>query len=367
MSDNNKKKESMYLGLDDKRNSALEFLYQMADEFKVQLNTNLRLKKENDELLLQKEQERIELERSKPNNIDLFSPFYSREYDTTQITIEIDSIRQKQKQLQFTIETLNEKLMNITNTTQFIDLMINDSQTEKSQDECNLFINMIDNGIGLLEAQEKERQRIARELHDSTVQNLTTLVHKTEFCLKLIDMDIIRARLELSAMSGKIKNIINDMRDIIYNLKPMSLDDLGLIVTVERYARQIMESHELQIKINHNKEIKGILPVVNLTLFRIIQEACCNTIKHAKATAINIKIDYREHDIAVTIKDNGIGFDPEMQKKKVSDNSSSFGLSIMKERTALLSGTLKIQSESGKGTIVTVIVPITKCEGEKNE
>jgi two-component system sensor histidine kinase DegS len=147
----------------------------------------------------------------------------------------------------------------------------------------------------------------------------------------------------------------------------MSLDDLGLIVTVERYARQVMETQEIQVTVQHNTEEKVILPVINLTLFRIIQEACCNIIKHAKASIIEINIEYQENDILISIKDNGIGFDLEMQKKKSLGKASGFGLSIMKERTSLLSGTLKIHSENGKGTIVTIWAPITKCEGEKNE
>jgi two-component system sensor histidine kinase DegS len=128
-----------------------------------------------------------------------------------------------------------------------------------------------------------------------------------------------------------------------------------------------MEANDIKVVIQKNAEIKGILPVINLTLFRIVQEACCNIIKHANATIIDIKINYQEHEITVSIKDNGVGFDLELHKKKVSEHSSSFGLSIMRERISLLSGTMDIQSEKRKGTIVTVSVPITKCEGEKNE
>jgi two-component system sensor histidine kinase DegS len=128
-----------------------------------------------------------------------------------------------------------------------------------------------------------------------------------------------------------------------------------------------MEAHDIKVKINHNTEEKGILPVINLTLFRIINEACCNVIKHAKATTIEININYHENEITVSIKDNGIGFDLENRHNNVAEQSSSFGLSIMKERISLLSGTLKIHSENGKGTKVSVSVPIARCEGDKNE
>lgn len=216
-----------------------------------------------------------------------------------------------------------------------------------------------------LNIQESEKNRIARELHDTTVQNLTSLVHKTELCMKLVDMDTVRAKLEMQTMINTLKDSINELRQIIYGLKPMSLDDFGLSVTVRKFIEQL----NLEIKPNFFLEIEGfepkdIDPVVSLTLFRIIQEACNNVIKHAQAERVDILIDYMDDLINVIVIDDGKGFDHDEDVKK-KNPLSGFGLSIMKERTYLLSGTLKIDynDENDKtGTKIIVSIPITKCD-----
>jgi two-component system sensor histidine kinase DegS len=168
-------------------------------------------------------------------------------------------------------------------------------------------------------------------------------------------------------MSNTLKLVINDMRGIIYNLKPMTLDDLGLTITIQRFANRIMNLHNIQVKVITNEETKEILPVIKLTIFRLVQEACNNIIKHAKASIINIDINYEDHRIKVIVKDNGIGFDVNNPKSGNLDQLSSFGLSNMKERISLLSGSLEITSEEKIGTTVTIIVPLIVCEEEKNE
>lgn len=367
MYNNNNTKYNSQSDLEVKNKSAILFLKELAGEFDIQLNETLQQQKECKSLLREKEQEIVEKERTKTHNYDLFSPNYNRLYDTSQLNSDIKDLQQKLIDLTKEQERLTVKITNLSDVFQCMDYVVKDlNQGDKAEEE-KLYKNTIENGIGFLEAQENERLRIANDLHDSTVQNLTSLVHKSELCIRLIDIDTIRAKLELTTMSSTIKTIIREMRDIIYNLKPMSLNDLGLVITLERYANQLMEAQDIKVVIHNNKEVKGILPVINITLFRIIKEACQNVIKHAKATLIDININYQEQEITVSIKDNGIGFDLESQQKSVSESSSSFGLSIMRERISLLSGTLKILTNNGMGTIVTVSVPISKCEGEKNE
>ena len=213
--------------------------------------------------------------------------------------------------------------------------------------------------------QERDRQRIARDLHDSTVQNLTSLIHKIQLCLRLVDMDPVRTKLELGSMTNTLKAVINELREIIYNLKPMSLEDLGLLLTVERYANQLMMNHDIKVRISHNDEIDDILPVIKLSLFRLIQEACNNAIKHAESKNIDIKIYFKKNQVSVTVIDDGKGFDLDCIGDNAQKDYSGYGLSIMKERVYLLSGTMKLDSTINKGTIVTITVPIFKSKGEE--
>lgn len=211
-----------------------------------------------------------------------------------------------------------------------------------------------DIGLKFLEEQEMERQRIARELHDSTVQNLTTLIHKTELCSKLILKDPVQVQLEMRMMSETLRNSINEMRDIIYDLRPMALDDLGLESALERFITQNMVQHDVKMNMVISGKKKELFPVVNMTLFRIITEACNNAIRHAKPDNVTIYINYGKELFSCKIEDDGCGF----ELNNESARTKNFGLSIMKERANLLKGEFKIHSETGKGTVVEVKIPV---------
>lgn len=212
--------------------------------------------------------------------------------------------------------------------------------------------------LNLLEIQEEERQRISRELHDSTAQNLTSLVHKTELCTKLIDMDSIRCKLELISMARTLREIVNDTRQMIYNLRPMSFDDIGLEVTIERALDKLKTDKICNISFIVEGESYYIKPVIGITLLRIIQEACNNAIKYADPSTIAVKLVYKENCIELLITDDGKGFDLENMDVTLKNDNSGFGLSIMKERVYLLSGEINITSEENSGTQIEVIVPI---------
>ena len=214
-----------------------------------------------------------------------------------------------------------------------------------------------------LNIQEAEKNRIARDLHDTTVQNLTSLVHKTELCMKLVDMDSVRTKLELQTMINTLKDSINELRHIIYGLKPMSLDDFGLVTTIKRFIEQLNLENGPKFTLNvEGFESKEIEPIVNLTLFRIIQEGCNNAIKHANAENVEIFLEYVDNFINLIIIDDGVGFNSYSNNSNSDkDNLTGFGISIMKERTYLLSGRFFIDyadTKNGKGTKIVVIIPL---------
>lgn len=363
MKDANQDNDGKKISPADERKASINIIKDIVQDYEEKLYSLKIQEKSQINLLLEKEMELAEKERTKVQNLDLFSPIYNKASDSVELIKSIEQLRSQIDGLNEEQNKLNQKIDALKIAVQSIEI----KNVGETSTKTEFTQNLNDNRLSILEAQEIERQRIARDLHDTTVQNLTSLVHKSELCAKLIDIDTIRAKLELNTMSNTLKSIINDMRGIIYNLKPMTLDDLGLTVTVQRYANRIMDLNNIQVKVQANGETKDILPIVKLTLFRIIQEACNNVIKHANATLINIDICYEEHKIKVIIKDNGSGFHIEKSQPITMEHLSSFGLSIMRERTSILSGTLEIQSEKGKGTIVTVSVPLTNHEEEKHE
>lgn len=212
----------------------------------------------------------------------------------------------------------------------------------------------------LLESVERERQRISRDLHDSTVQNLTSLVHKTELCMKLLDVDTIRCKLELSTMSSTLRTIIDDTRKMIYDLRPMSFDDIGFDITVERALDHFKKLNNINVSHKTIGEPYAFDQIIGLTLLRVIQEACNNAVKHANAENISVVIDYRENQLCVEIKDDGVGFDMDLMPEHSREDNSGFGLSMMKERIYLLSGDINVISSPGNGCKIKVEVPISK-------
>lgn len=229
-------------------------------------------------------------------------------------------------------------------------------------------------GLKVIQAQESERARISRDMHDGPAQSLSNLILKSELCLKLLDKDIDRAKLELQTLKSLIRGTIDETRRLIYNLRPMSIDDLGLIPTLERYIDKVEEKNDFSIEIKvqyFNKDKKeNISEIISLTVFRIVQEALNNIQKYSKANQVILEVNFNQTNIDVTIQDNGIGFNIEKIEHSLKDDTG-FGLPMMKERVNLLLGKFVIKSEIDKGTVIHIILPIESSERkgqeEKNE
>jgi len=218
-------------------------------------------------------------------------------------------------------------------------------------------------GLKIIKAQEEERRRVAREIHDGPAQSMSNVVLKAEICEKLIDVDMNKTREELGNLKKIVRDSLQDVRKIIYNLRPMSLDDLGLIPTLQRYVLTFQEESGVSISFSAMGRQSELESVVSLTVFRIIQEALSNIAKHAKADNAVIKIEFTPKDLKIYIYDDGIGFDTAKLKEKNDDISGGFGLVSMRERIELLGGDLRISAEPGKGTRLNITIPITQEEG----
>lgn len=297
------------------------------------------------------------LENAKDTNIDTFSPI-------SVSTPEEDKLTELKSEQENHLSTLQSLQVKYNNLSQEYDESLNVIEIVKKH--YGLSMKVLDENvttkelmnIKLLEAQESERQRIARELHDSSVQTMTSLVHKIELCTKLIEMDPIRCKLELMVMSKTMKDVIQEMRNMIYNLRPMSFDDIGLDITIERELHGIESQGGVHTKYIVEGEPPKFKQVVALTLLRIIQEACSNSLKYANANNIIVKNVYKPNLIETFIEDDGCGFDVENYNSRIKENNSGFGMNTMKERVYLLSGTIDIDSKPGEGTKIHIEIPI---------
>ncbi|HHY90985.1 MAG TPA: sensor histidine kinase [Clostridiales bacterium] len=223
-------------------------------------------------------------------------------------------------------------------------------------------------GIKIIKAQEVERQRIAREIHDGCAQLMANSVLKAELCEKLIGTrSEEEIKYELQQLKDSLRYCLKDVRKIIYDLRPMSLDDLGLIPTIERYIRNFEEETQIHISFSCTEYPVTIDPSIQLAIFRIIQEGLNNIRKYSKASTVVLKLEIVKDFVHLLIIDDGVGFCVEEKLNQSKDEKNSgFGLYIMKERAQLLRGKFDIQSDLGIGTRIKVTIPL-KAEVAEDE
>lgn len=206
--------------------------------------------------------------------------------------------------------------------------------------------------ISLINFQEEDRRRIVRDLHDDSLQNLVHLIHKLELCNLYIDQDPLKAKLELSLVSKGLKEVISDIRNTIFDLRPMSFEDLGMKVGFERLLNKINEEKKYEITAdieNVSCENKLVLTYI----YRIVQESLNNIDKHAKASRILFRCKTDSKRCIIDVEDNGMGFDIEN-----CNDERHFGISLMKERIEFLNGQIEISSNFGKGTKIHMTIPL---------
>lgn len=212
--------------------------------------------------------------------------------------------------------------------------------------------------IRIIKAQENERRRIAREIHDGPAQAMSNVVLKAEICEKMAEVDMLKAIYELRSLKDIVRNCLKDVRRVIYDLRPMSIDDLGLRPTLQKYIENYSIEHSIKIDFRvkgDNNRIKD--SNIALAIFRVVQESLNNIHKHANATHVSIQIECTEKSILLRVKDDGKGFDVSTLHGFDSKKDSGFGVLGMKERIELLEGDFLIDSTINYGTTVRVRLP----------
>jgi two-component system, NarL family, sensor histidine kinase DegS len=209
----------------------------------------------------------------------------------------------------------------------------------------------------IIMGQETERARLAREIHDGPAQVLANTVMRLQFVEQMFRHRPDEVQSELARVRGTLQESLKDVRRFIFNLRPASLTDVGLLPTLRQYTQDYVEQFGVPVELNlpENLNLSGNQELV---VFRIIQEALQNIHKHAEATKIDLNIQQRPGGpMVVSISDNGRGFDPRSARRM---RPSSSGLVSMKERAATVGGTLKIDSRLEAGTTITLVLPVSK-------
>lgn len=207
----------------------------------------------------------------------------------------------------------------------------------------------------LVNAQEAERQRLSRQMHDGPAQALSNFILQTEIAMRLLDVDPIQARDELGSLKASAMGTFQKVRNFIFELRPMMLDDLGLLPTIRRYAETFKEQTGLEVNVTVSGEERRLEPYLEVMVFRAVQELMGNAARHSQATILKLNIDLTNELIRVSVDDDGRGFDLDSVQK-----GKSLGLKLIRERTDMLGGTFEVDSAAGKGARVLFSLPVQK-------
>jgi PAS domain S-box-containing protein len=205
-------------------------------------------------------------------------------------------------------------------------------------------------------AQEEERKRIARELHDETIQSLVVLARQLDDIASGGKGLSEYKRILLELLRGKINDIMADVRRLSQDLRPPALDRLGLVPALEWLASDVGKRSGINVGVSVHGVSRRFPAEVELVLFRVAQEALRNASRHSQATSAGVTVEFGDRKVRITVRDNGKGFDlPETTGDLVKQGR--LGLAGMQERLQLVGGSMKIKSRRGKGTTVTIEAP----------
>ena len=220
-------------------------------------------------------------------------------------------------------------------------------------------------GARIIKATEEERYRISREIHDGPAQDLANMLFTTTITERLMDKDMEEAKKTLVELREEIRRCLTGVRQIIFDMRPMALDDLGLPQAVEQLIRLFGERGKLQGTFSLEGEYYTLPKHVEIAIFRIVQEALNNVVHHAKTNKVRVRMHYTSQALTVLIADDGVGFDPSRLTEEPEEPDDAldmetqrrlrgrhFGVIGMEERAKIIGAAIQILSEPGKGTKV---------------
>ena len=219
-------------------------------------------------------------------------------------------------------------------------------------------------GVQIIKAQEDERLRVSREIHDGPAQEMANLIYQASICERLVDTRPEEAKAGLQELRRQIRTCLADVRQIIFDMRPMSLDDLGLGPALRQLVSKLEERKILKTDFQVNGKERALEKHVEVTLFRIIQEGLNNIHRHAGVSEGRLRLLFSPNDLSILISDEGRGFDmaETEEMRKSGTGNGHFGILGMEERAKLIGASLNVISNPGEGTKIHVKLPYPKLE-----
>ena len=214
--------------------------------------------------------------------------------------------------------------------------------------------------IRVIQTEEAARQSLVRRMHDGPASSLSNFILQAEICLRLFEMDPEQARAELDNLKLSAAKTFNAVKNFIFDLRPMMLDDLGVTPTLRRYIEAFEEKHELPVSFTVTGVERRVEDHVEVTIFRAVQELLNNSRVHGQSTEIEVLLDLDQEEVMAVVEDNGGGF--HVDEALDGNSRNTVGLPSLKERVEMLGGVLTIQSRLGEGTRVEISIPVQPGE-----
>ena len=227
------------------------------------------------------------------------------------------------------------------------------SNLKSIQEEIGKIQDWQELGLAVIKAQEEERRRVARGIHDGPAQSLANIVLRIEFCEKILEKRPEILPEELSQLKNFARKTLEEIRKILFDLRPMDLDDLGLIAALKHFLMDFQDKNGIQVDFQFSGNEQIYAPEIEVAIFRIIQECINNVKKHSKASMVKVNMERAPLKINAVISDDGVGFNVEEGLQ-----SNRFGLKGMREWARLLGGDVKIASSPNNGTRISAVIPL---------
>lgn len=207
----------------------------------------------------------------------------------------------------------------------------------------------------IIDAQEEERRKISRQIHDGPAQALSNFILQSEIAMRLFDTDAEKAREELNNLKASAGSTFQQVRDYIFDLRPMMLDDLGLVPTIRRYAQAFKEKTGLDLSVVVTGTERRVEAHLEVLVFRTVQSLLQNVRDHAQATQAKVLLDLDETQVRATVEDNGRGFDVEALME--DEEGMPHALRTIPDRLRQVGGEFEVESKPGEGTKISFGVP----------
>ncbi len=367
--------------IDNSKNQLLDIVDNARKEHELLLNELNQLKLEMDSVIVDVDRLTIKDKMSRTRLAEVSKAFqrhsegdikrayeHASDIKVALITAEKEEqmLRLRRNQLEISLKRAIDNIKNAEQVVNQVSIAVTFLKGEMMSVINELGADEIILGVKILEAQENERLRISRDIHDGPAQQIASLVMKADYCERIAKRDMDKGLLALGDLKDQAQKALVEVRAIIHDLRPMSLEDIGLSETIEAYVFQHSKEMGIKCKFKASKVIATIEPMIKVAVYRLVQEMFNNIKKHAHASYVTVHLEFGTKYMRLMVVDDGCGFELDKTMEALKQKQQSYGLIGIYERVHQLSGEIDIITAPNEGTTISVKLPVSREVSSSN-